>query len=405
MTIGPDYNGDGSVSKEEAERYTKETASQAASNPIAYSSFPSGGYIVIPGFGKRTTKVNQPSGAPQYASVTEASFGDYIGGSASQAKGLFTVLAQKNDKRLLAWMQSMGVDNFTDGRKLWDKAVDYAADIAYTGKKVDLFKSMTSNSFISENSKLFESFGGGSARPSRYVSLTNVETAKQQLQKDMRNLLGRDATDKEATEYVKKLHAAQTKNASTVNYGGTTQTTVSSTFDEDAFTLGFILNKAGGKFDAGTLKASLESVKALAREYGVTPATTNTKFKQLTKQLIMNETSDEALREQFAATAASLFPAWSPYMEKAPTKSLSQLASDYTNVYANMLEMDEDQVDILDVLNKATAQNPDGTSKVVSLSEMQKALRKDDRFKFTSMAKREAADYGATLARMSGVNL
>ena len=402
--IPGDTNNDGVLSPKEVEALN---ANNATSETVGYSNFPEGAFINVPGFGKAKAS-DAPYGTPAYVSAQmPKTYDTYKGGTSSQVKGLFTVLASKNDPRLLEWMATYGIDNYADARKLWDKAVDYAADIAYTGKSVNLFKIMSSGSFLSENMKLFTGgSGGGASGPTtmRYVSLTNETLARQNLQRDMKNLLGREATDKELSEYVKKLHSAQTKLAAKTRYSDTEQASVGSGFDEEAFTLQYILNKAGGKFDGGTLKATMDSVKTLAAQYGITAANTPTKYKQLTKQLVMGETTTEAIAAQFSKTAASLFPVWAEFINQKPSESLAQIASDYTNVYANMMEIDPDQVDLVDVLNKATVDN-NGQKTVGSLSDLQRALRKDARYQFTTNAKREAAAFGASFARSMGVNL
>jgi hypothetical protein len=401
---GPDYNGDGVVTTEEAARFTKEQ--QTAAGNVPYGTFPTGGSIVVPGFGAPGGRRQLPGGG----FTTAEKYADYLGGSSSQVKSLFTVLASKNDPRLMAWMQSVGAASYADARSIWNKAVDYAADLAYSGQKVDLFEILGSEAFYAENFKLFggDSGGGGGRGPRTVtqVSLTNANLARQNLQRDMKAIIGRPATEKELNEYVKKLHSAQEKFASKAFYSadGNLSRTTGSGFDEDAFSLQYILNKAGGKFEGGTLKATLDGIKTLAANYGVDAASTPTKFKQLTKQLLMQETTEEAISAQFSNSAASLFPAWSEYIKQTPAKSLYDIASDYVGVYANMLEIDPDQVNLVDVLNKATLTSETG-SKVGSLSDMQRALRADDRYQFTGRAKQEAAAFGASFARSMGVNL
>lgn len=291
----------------------------------------------------------------------------------------------------------------------WSSVIDFAINAKANGKNISIWEAM--NTFASRQAATGGANraggGGGSSGPTlqKYVTVTDKATAADELNKVMQTMLGRKATDAEINQYVKSLNKKEKARATETLYDSNGQYTTQRSFDKELFTMQYVLKTAGGDFSEGQLGATLDSLRSLATQYGVGLAMTKKDLQALTKQLLLGNTTEDAIRKKFSDSAAKLFPAWSEYIKQDPTKSLTEIASDYMAVYANLFELDVDQINVSDVLAKATTTGKDGTSTVASLSEFQKTLRKDPKFQTTSTAKQEAAAFGASFARSMGVNI
>lgn len=403
MTIDiADYNGDGTVTKKERERFQKRVEKFGGDTYKASSQFykdqqqggsgVTGGsryiYITIPGFG---TEVN---GKPTDLAITSATTG----------KDLFVAMRESNDPRLLAWKKTTGL-GWADAQKLWNSAIDYAAKVS-SGRSASGIDGTVNFNEI-QNSTGFADYlaGGGksSGGTSTYISYTDPVKAAKDLNSEMRTYLGRNATTKEVNDYIKQLHKAQAKSPGKTSVSGSTQVSQQSGFDEEDFLLRYVVAKVDfKKVKTGEARAALDGIKNLAKDFGVLDNLSVSERRKYAKQLMLGKVDETTLYQKFGDIAKSAYPAFASMVQ--PNETLRQALNNYVGTYASLLELDESDVNIKDVASKATM-NLNGEYKPVSLFEYEKAIRKDPRFQYTKQAHQEAADFGKAFARAMGVNI
>lgn len=431
-TKDADLNNDGTITKREMNSYNEKNPNSPVSNKArqAYNQrqkdkgtktnpaseldlegldfgtlAPGGAQIVIPGFGAKESTGGDPWSS--FGDFGKTTYGDLSLNSASKLKYLFVALRQDNDPRLKAWYKNAGFSNWDDAKKVWDKAADYAYKLAQgratagDSKNVNFFQLMGSKKFL--NTLSAGGGGGAPAGPMVYTTLTDPATARADLIKMMKSVAGRAPTDKEISEYIKKLNTAQRKAKTTVFQGQTVQ----SRFDEEEFLMNFVVGKTdfAGSLKPGMARQALDTLTMTIGAFGVGSYVTADKKNKWAKQLLTGEMTQEELGQRLSEIAAKAFPAFADVIGSNPGVNMRELFDDYIGTYANMLELDFDTVDIKEVLGKAGGLNADGSFKPMSLFEFEKSLRKDARFAYTKLAHQEAAALGASMARSFGVNI
>lgn len=429
-TRDADLNNDGTITKREMNSYNSKNPNspvsnkdrqaynqrnkdkQKTTNPASELNLQDlgilaegGAQIVIKGFGELETFGDSVPGSSFAGKVSQ--FGDLTINSASKLKYLFEALRQDNDPRLKAWYKQAGFANWDDAKKVWDKAADQAYKIAQgrgvTGnpQNVDFFQLMGSKKFLKT---LFDSgTGRAPAGPMTYTTLTDPATAKSDLIKMMKSVAGRPPTDQEINEYIKKLNAAQKKATTTVFQGQTIQ----SRFDEEEFLMNFVVSKTEftGALKPGMARQALDTLTMSINAFGVGSYITDDKKNKWAKQLLTGEMTQEELGQRLSELASKAFPAFADVIGSNPGVNMRDLFDDYISVYASMLELDPDTIDIKDVLGKSASLSQDGNYTKLSLFDLEKSLRNDPRYTYTKRAHQEAASFGASVARSMGVNL
>lgn len=409
-------NPDSPVSNKDRQAYNQRQKDKAAgTNPASEFNLegldpgtlaPNGAQIIIPGFGAKESTAGDPWN--NFGDFGKTTYGDLTINSASKLKYLFVALRQDNDPRLKAWYKQAGFSNWDDAKKVWDKAADYAYKLAMgraaagNSKNVNFFQLMGSKKFLNTLS------GSGTgtnapAGPMVYTTLTDPATAKADLVKMMKSVAGRAPTDKEVNEYIKKLNAAQKKAKTTVFQGQTVQ----SRFDEEEFLMNFVVGKTdfAGSLKPGMARQALDTLTMSINSFGVGSYVTDDKKNKWAKQLLTGEMTQEELGQRLSELAAKAFPAFADVIGSNPGVNMRDLFDDYVSVYASMLELDPDTIDIKEVLGKAASVGQDGKYNKLSLFDLEKSLRNDPRFTYTKRAHQEAASFGASFARSMGVNI
>jgi hypothetical protein len=332
----------------------------------------------------------------------DGTYGDLGVDNVAKLNAIFDSKLAQRDKNLLDWMTSIGAgNNASYARQYWIDAVTYVSSLAKNEDEIDFFKVT--------NSKLFKNVyldvprkytnGTGANDPQTYITLTDEDTARKDLADEMFNVSGRKPTEKEYKQYYNALNKAQNKNPTVVVNGITTQ----SRFDEQDFLLRFVAKKLDfADIKPGEGRSAINKVDLYGKEYGVEGNLSNGQRRKLARQILLGNLTDEALMQKMAGIARNAFPAFADKISE--TETLRQSMADYVGTYANLLELNDNNVSLKDVLGKATS-NINGEYKTLSLFDYEKAVRKDPKYQYTKNAHEEAAAFGKSFARAMGVNL
>jgi hypothetical protein len=328
---------------------------------------------------------------------------------ASDAKARFANLSAKQLSVIKQSLVALGMKPTVAAQKsLWSTIIDGAAQNYATATEngttpTALFPFVTK--FVNRQLKSGGFGGAGGSASMQYLTLTEAETARNNLRQDMVNLIGRVPTDDEYKDYVKKLNRMERKYASTVVQGAGTQTTYRKDFDSDAFTVKYILSKTDLNVDLNKeFGVAQDTVNQLLSNSGVAGNITPAKKNKLIKQFITKELSSDALVAEVNKISKNAYGAFADLMDSDPTLTLDQVANDWIGTYANMLEVNPNNVDIKDALSKASV-NQNGVYSRLSLSDYEKALRKDERYQYTKRASDEAQNLAYAFAKAFGVNV
>lgn len=330
-------------------------------------------------------------------------YGDLGIKNPAKLNALFDSLLAKQDKRLLDWMASIGAKNDAAyARQYWMDAVSYVSSLAKEEDQIDFLEVSKSKLFKNiylDIPRKYLGGGGGAGEPQTYLTLTDEDTARKDLADEMFNVAGRKPTNQEYKQYYNALNKAQRKNPTVVVNGVTTQ----SRFDEQDFLLRFVAKKIDfADIKPGEGRSAINKVDLYGKEYGVDSNLSNGQRRKLARQVLLGNLTDEALMQKMAGIARKAFPAFADQVDE--TSTLRQTLADYVGTYANLLEVNDNEVSLKDVINKATS-NLSGEYKPVSLFDFEKAVRKDPKYQYTKSAHQEAAAFGKAFARSMGVNL
>lgn len=321
----------------------------------------------------------------------------------TELNAIFDDFYASGDERLLKWMDSIGVSrkNFRLAKEYWKDAAAYTYSLALTGNSVNFFQEAKGKNFKNLYLDIPDKFytGGGGSDSQTYITLTDEDTARKDLEEEMFNVAGRKPTEKEYKQYYNALNKAQQKNPTTVVNGVTTQ----SRFDEQDFLLRFVAKKVDfADVKPGEARSAINKVDLYGKEYGVEGNLSNGQRRKLAREILLGKLTDEALMQKMANVARSAYPAFADKISE--TETFRQSMVDYVGTYANLLELNDNTVSLKDVIGKAFT-NVNGEYKPLSLFDYEKAVRKDPRYQYTKNAHQEAAAFGKSFARAMGVNI
>jgi len=157
---------------------------------------------------------------------------------------------------------------------------------------------------------------------------------------------------------------------------------------------------------SGAAEANAERLYQMAYDYGIDSSMSNEMFtrwfeKSLTGFMdgsIPEEDLDDELRTQ----ALSAFPGMAPQLQRG--LSLREAANPYLTALANTLEIDSGSLDLNDDLVQRVLNNvgQDGQFKPMSIYDAKIAARRDERWQYTSTAKKEYTDVASQILRDFG---
>ena len=222
------------------------------------------------------------------------------------------------------------------------------------------------------------------------LTITNKKDARENLDAKFKAYLGREATDREFTEFYNLLNKQELdpKNARTATArvigGKIYQVNESPNINAADVAEGFVftkMNLSDPKLSGAALE-TLNFVKNVSKEYGVD--FTADQRAQFTKKILSGTMTEDNLKSTFADIAKQQYKGLASVIDN--TMSVRQAASTYIQQYANTLEIDPDTVKLSDISNAISG------DKLMPVSEFVAATRRDPRFRYTSQAKNEASD-------------
>ena len=221
------------------------------------------------------------------------------------------------------------------------------------------------------------------------LTITNKKDARENLDAKFKAYLGREATDREFTEFYNLLNKQELdpKNARTATArvigGKIYQVNESPNINAADVAEGFVftkMNLSDPKL-SGTALETLNFVKNVSQQYGVD--VTADQRAQFTKKILSGTMTEDNLKSTFADIAKQQYKGLASVIDN--TMSVRQAASTYIQQYANTLEIDPDTVKLSDISNAISG------DKLMPVSEFVAATRRDPRFQYTSQAKNEAS--------------
>lgn len=338
---------------------------------------------------------------------------DLIFTSSTAMRSYFNRLIQKRDPRLKDLVTLLGAgNNIKLAREIWNDAVSWSFDNSKPGKPADFLKLATSERFrqfgLDIPKKYLGGTGGGAAGPTRqdYITITAKKDAKDILRQTMFDLIGRAPTDEEYAQFTKRLNNLENKFFKSTQYGPTGQRTTGRNIDPKLIAERFVLRKTDFAQDLeGEAGSIQDTINQLINMNGLNGFITEKRKKELVRSLVRGELKQDGLNALLRDESKKIYKAFASMLDANPTASLYDVADPYISVYASMFEMGEAQIDIKDVLKKATKVDDKGNESVMSIFEFEKMLRTDPRFQSTSKARSEASDLATGFARAFGVNL
>jgi len=251
------------------------------------------------------------------------------------------------------------------------------------------------------------------------VSITPKETAYSELDQNMIALFGRRATAAEKATYYRALNVAEKHYATTgssltkgkgYSSGSDTSTrTESSTnynFDKNSFIFEFTTNLASnyikaGKTLGGKAGQTYDNLKSYAAAMGVSDD--DKTILKNTLKVIKGYSDETALKTDYRKRAISLYGGLADSLQRDPTLTVKEAASDYINIMSNMLDINSNNISLHDpTLSKALNASKDGKPYAMNLNEFSSTLRDDSRFQFSTMAHEEARTLASSFASAFG---
>jgi hypothetical protein len=156
----------------------------------------------------------------------------------------------------------------------------------------------------------------------------------------------------------------------------------------------------------GEAQTNAQSLYDLAYNYGIDSSMTNDVFSSWFEKGIRGLASGEQTLEDLTPVlqqeAMSRFPGLTPQLKRGLT--LREAANPYMKMIADTLELDVNQVNLNDDLVQRilNSQGSDGSPSALSLYDAKKMARRDDRWQYTSTAKKEYTDMAGKILRDFG---
>lgn len=254
------------------------------------------------------------------------------------------------------------------------------------GKDIQGFVPKNFAQYLADQTSIYNQTSNTGKTPKSYTDTTVYEAsrASNYINSEYRRLLGRDATSDEINKLTKQLTDAQKKNPDKVTVDSKGNRTVVQGLDVQGYLDGLI--KAMPEFvkkEAGKTGQSLESVLSTARNNG----------------MIVDKVQEEAWRNRLAkgedpntisteirSAAALGYPDSIKKIIQSGT-DLNTILSPYKQYMSSILEVNPNSIS----LNDPALRMAIGKDGEMNLFDYQRALRKDNRWQYTSNARDSVA--------------
>lgn len=240
---------------------------------------------------------------------------------------------------------------------------------------------------------------GGAINPAGSLQITGAKNAKEILKAKYKQYGGvTNITDAEFTKAYDKLVKAQT--AAPIKYGtqkikGKYYTVqISDGVSAEDFFTEYVLNKINfGSEDIGGIAAeNVTMSKEIAKMYGVSLSTAE--LSKLAKGLTEQSMTSNDVRKKMIDRAKIKYKALANDISE--TVGVQDLVSDYISKMSSTLEIDADQIKLADIDSAITGDT------IMSLSDFERTLKNDERYKYTNKARSDAASFATNLAAAFG---
>lgn len=215
-------------------------------------------------------------------------------------------------------------------------------------------------------------------------------------------LTGRKANPKLFEEYYDKLHKEESKYVSKSISDDGSYVSTTGQLDVNEFTLRYLINnvKLSGDLQ-GKLGENQTAIKRMIDESGLTGKVSGDAQAKWLKKLAKGQMTENDINDILRQKAASIYSAFADDIESKDGLTVKDILDPYTQRYAAYLELDEGSIDYAEVAKMATGQD----SKKLGLWDFERSLKKDQRYRYTKQAHKEAQDLAVSFARAFGVNI
>jgi hypothetical protein len=154
---------------------------------------------------------------------------------------------------------------------------------------------------------------------------------------------------------------------------------------------------------AGTIAAIETNIKSQAHQYGVDVS--NTQMQDWISGVVSQQYTEDSLTDYIRDMARSKYGAMTGYLDAGMTTR--QVASPYLQEFSKLMEVNPDTISLDDPVMASALQgrlDPNtGKATMMTVSEMQKAAKQDQRWLYTSNAKQSMTDLGIGILKDMGL--
>jgi hypothetical protein len=379
---GPDYDGNGTITKAERDRFKKEQESGSGS-----------------GNGSNKGKVGWKTNGRGDAILIRKSI--------DEAKGYMVPGVPE-----YSWLQSTfktlkenrAISNRTP-ETFWASMVDKADASGGTKTPFQIAQAYLGG-YAEDGTALTTTSGGGpSSYTTKSVQQYDRTTADSIIDNVMLTMFGRKADDTEKGNFFKEFNkAAKAGTVTRVSRkGGTTTTTTTQNFDDKTFTdkyIGRVLDKISPNDEyidlGGKLGETQDALRQNAENMGI--FLSDREIISNVRKIVKGETTAEDVLADNRKQAAALYRNFSDRLLREPALTVRDLANPYIKLMADTFETDMNNISLTD----ATVQSLINGETLPSYGDAYKRLRQDIRFRNTTTAQREASSFASGLASAMG---
>lgn len=233
-------------------------------------------------------------------------------------------------------------------------------------------------------------------------SITPKEQALEDFNTFIRESVGADANPKDAEEYYRELSKLEkskvAKQVTTRSGSTTTQTATAGVTKEDRELLAarFVdryIDTAGVKNVGGLVGSNLASIRKLASDYNVTLS--DAEIRKYAIDGLSNKNTLEIVKTKIQNTAKFRYQNLASFIDQG--LSVKDIASQYINRMANVLEVNPDTIKLDDkYIDNALTNN-------LNFTDFNKVLRSSPQWEYTTNAREEAAGYANKILQDFGL--
>lgn len=244
--------------------------------------------------------------------------------------------------------------------------------------------------------------GGGGTTTFLQPSITSKDDAFSYFNSLMRDYIGSDASNEDFKSYYKELNKLEktkvAKQVTTRGGGVTTQTATAGVTNEDreALALKYVskyIDTKGIENAGGAIGGNLRDIRKLASDYNV--SLSDKEIRQYALNGLTDKNAIETIRTKIQNTAKATYQNLSSFIDQG--LSVKDIASQYINKMANVLEVNPDTIKLDDKYIQTAL------STLPNFGDFNKMLRNTPMWEYTQNARDEAAGYANKILQDFGL--